>query len=224
LACISLLAVLGVFVFDASVLHVHMMRGSSRMRSREGRRKPLPPRPVRKSAVLHWHVLSETPTDGCVAVIDALIHAVRCQAPRHAIATLDSAVQLGLITAAQLSDVFDALPRRFGLLRTLIDGRAQSGTETLVRLMARSLGCRIELQVEFDGVGAVDLVLDGWLVVECDSKQFHSGWKERLNDYRRDRLLAQLGYSVLRLTASDILYRPESVMASLAGLIRSRRP
>ena len=42
------------------------------------------------------------------------------------------------------------------------------------------LGCDIALQVEFDGVGRVDLVLDGWLVVECDSKQFHASWEAQV--------------------------------------------
>ena len=118
--------------------------------------------------------------------------------------------------------MFSALPSRFQVLRGFIDGRAQSGPETLVRLMALSLGCVVDLQVEFDGVGSVDLVLDGWLVVECDSKEFHSSWQQQLKDYRRDKLLAQRGYCVLRLTAADILYEPESVLASLRGLLRSR--
>lgn len=222
LGCISLLAVLGVFVFDSSTLHVHMARGASRMRSSESRERRLPVRGSRRGVVLHWHPLIDEPTSGCVGAIDALIHAVRCQGPRHAIATLDSALNLGLITVGQLADVFAGLPRRFRVLRGFVDGRAQSGPETLVRLMALSLGCAVELQVRFDGVGFVDLVLDGWLVVECDSKEFHSSWQQQLVDYRRDRLLAQRGFSVLRLTAADILYEPETVLASLKGLTGSR--
>ncbi|MFT4220509.1 MAG: DUF559 domain-containing protein [Microbacterium sp.] len=155
--------------------------------------------------------------------MDALTHSVLCQAPRHAIATLDSALNKGLIAMADLADVFAALPGKYGVLRSMVDCRAQSGPETLVRLMARSLGCHIELQVAFDGVGRVDLVLDNWLVVECDSKEFHSDWAQQRKDYRRDLALAALGYSVLRLTAEDIMYRPDAVLTALRRLIERQR-
>jgi very-short-patch-repair endonuclease len=224
LACTSLLAAHGVFVFDASVLHVHMVRGASRMRSPKSRRRRLEPRGDARRPVLHWHPLRDAPGAGCVGIVDALIHAVRCQSPRHAIATLDNAVHLGLITVDELTDVFAALPQRFSILLRFIDGRAEAGTETLVRLMAIGLGCSVQLQVRFDGVGRVDLVIDGWLVVECDSKEFHSSWEQQLKDYKRDRALAQRGYCVLRLTAADILYHSEDVLAALRGLIDSRKP
>lgn len=72
-------------------------------------------------------------------------------------------------------------------------------------------------------VGHVDLLVDGWLVVECDSREFHSSWEQQRKDYRRDRALAALGYSVLRLTAEDVLYHPELVVAGLRGLIERYR-
>jgi len=222
LGCVSLLRLLGVFVFDATGLHVHMERGDSRMRSAQSC-VPLPGRDARGDVVLHWHRFVEPPTAGCVSIVDALIHAVRCQPPRHAIATLDSALNLGLVCAEQLDDVFAHLPARYGTLRSFIDARAQSGPETLVRLMALQLGCRVDLQTRFDGVGCVDLVLDGWLVVECDSRAFHESWAQQLKDRRRDRVLARMGCNVLRLTAEDILYRPDEVFASLRGLVRGAR-
>lgn len=222
LTCVSLLSLLEVFVFDGSLLHVHMSRGASRMRSRESRWRPLPAGMAARRAILHWHPLIADATDGAVNVIDALVHAVRCQQPRHAVATLDSALNRGVICKEDLEEVFASLPRRYQGLRGLIDGRAESGTETLVRLMAKMIGFAVDLQVHFDGVGDVDLVLDGWLVVECDSRGFHSDWKQRLKDYERDKRLAQRGFCVLRLTAADILYRPESVVAALRGLRESR--
>jgi len=223
LGCLSLLAVLGVFVFDSSVLHVHMQHGDSRMRSGTQTARPLPRRQHRKRVVLHWRSLTAPPSSGCVDIVDALIHAVGCQTPRHAVATLDSALNQGLLDSEQLDEVFGALPRRFHVLRELLDGRAQSGTETLVRLMLRGLGCTFDLQVAFPGVGSVDLVADGWLVIECDSKTHHSDWGQQRADYRRDRALAALGYCVLRLTAEDILYRPELVLDAIRGLVRTAR-
>ena len=172
---------------------------------------------------LHWHPLVSEPHGGRVSLLDALIHAVRCQPPRHAIASIDSALNKGLLKVEELGALFAALPRRHQVLRGFIDGRAQSGPETLVRLMLLTLGCQVDLQVEFEAVGFVDLVVDGWLVVECDSKAHHSSWQQQLKDYRRDLELAKQGYCVLRLTAEDSLYRPDAVMEALQGLVRGPR-
>lgn len=222
LDCLSLLRELGVFVFDSSSLHVRMTRGSSRMRSAGDVRMPLAPRHRREQVQLHWRALVEPPSLAAVSVVDALVHSVRCQSPRHTIATIDSALHLGLIDLGRLREAFQHEPARFSALLPLVDPRAESGPETLVRLIARALGYVVELQVSIQGVGRVDLLLDGWLVVECDSKSFHSSWEQRQKDYRRDRELAAQGYSVLRLTARDIMHEPEVVVAALRGL-RSRR-
>ncbi len=218
LTCLSLLRLLGVFVFGRPALHVHMRRGSSRMRSPENRAKRLPGRGERR-AVLHWHPLIGDATTGCASVLEALVHAVRCQPARYAIASIDSALNKNLLAVDQLSQLFAALPARFGVLRSFVDGRAQSGPETLVRLMVLALGHAVELQVEFTGVGYVDMLVNGWLVIECDSRAYHSSWRQQLKDHRRDLLLAQRGHPVLRLTAQDILYRPEAVHAAIRGLL-----
>lgn len=219
LDCLSLLAQLGVFVHDRPGLHVHMRRGASRMRSPLSRQSRLPPRHRRSRVTLHWHELIAAPWDGAVAIVDAVAHAVRCQSAAHAIATIDSALNAGLLTVGELDLIFEHLPQRFRILRAFVDGRAQSGPETLVRLMARRLGCAIELQVHFDGVGNVDLLLDEWLVVECDSRAHHSSWDQQLIDYRRDLALAARGINVLRLTAEDILYSPHHVFEALRALL-----
>lgn len=172
---------------------------------------------------MHWiEPSSDARGDACAPIIDALAHSVRCQTPRRAIATLDSALNGGHITRERLDDVFALLPRRFQALQGLVDGRAQSGTETLVRLIARSLGCRVDLQVAFAGVGFVDLLVDGWLVIECDSRAFHGDWTAHANDRRRDAALAALGFHTLRLAATTILNDPETVVRAIRGLCAAR--
>ncbi len=223
LTCLSLLAMLGVFVFENHRLHVQVDPTAGRLRdpgdararvSRKGWRAP----------VVHWSPLREPGGSSCVVgIVDAAVHAVRCQAPRAAVATLDSLVHLGLLSVEELQDVFSRLPARFRVIESLVDGRAESGPETFVRLMARRLGCDIRLQVHFDGIGRVDLLLDGWLVVECDSKEFHAEWEQQEVDHDRDLALAALGYCTLRLTASRIMYRPDEVFAALRGLLGQHR-
>lgn len=223
LTCLSLLELLGVFVVGNRRLHVHLSATDGRMRSPHDRRRRLDLRRVHGTR-LHWSVLRESPgARTCTDIVDALAHAVRCQEPRAAIASLDSALNLGLLDEPALGDVFALLPARYQVLRPLVDGRAQSGIETLVRLMLLGLGCGIDLQVAFDGVGFVDILADGWLVIECDSKAHHSSWVEQLRDYRRDLALAAQGHLVLRLTAEDVLRRPEEVLAALRGVLAAHR-
>ncbi|WP_461475839.1 DUF559 domain-containing protein [Microbacterium sp. HJ5] len=223
LACISLLRMLEVFVFRTDQVHLHVLRGASRLRSPSDRTVPLPGRSER-TVRLHWLPLTRptVATSARVGIVDALVQSVLCQLPRHAVATLDSALNKRLITRDQLADVFAALPARFSALMPLVDGRAESGPETLVRLMLLALGCSVELQVSFDGVGRVDLLVDGWLVVECDGKAFHSSWEQQRADRRRDTALAALGYPTYRPTAEDIMYHPDTVLAALKGLVFAR--
>ncbi|MDF2555260.1 MAG: hypothetical protein K0R60_1155 [Microbacterium sp.] len=223
--CLSLLQLLGVFVFANDVVHVHIPRGASRLRSPESVAKPLGARGGRRRARLHWWPLSVMPPahSACTDIVDALAHAVRCQPPRQAIATLDSALNKGLIGFADVEALFALLPRKYRVLQSLIDGRAQAGTETLMRLMVRRLGHEAVPQVHFARVGFVDLVVDGWLVVECDSRAFHSDWAQQVKDRARDLELAKLGYVTLRFTAAQILYQPDDVLAALRGMLGDGR-
>lgn len=212
LACVSVLAALGVFVLESQAVHVHFERSVSKRGT------------GRRGTVWHWTPLLRTvhPRSTSVSVIDALAQSTGCQPARAAVATLDSALNKGLITRADLAEIFSRVPARRRVLEGLVDGRAESGPETFVRLMALALGFRVDLQVRVPGVGRVDLLLDGWLVVECDSEGFHSGWLSQKRDRRRDLLLARLGYASLRPVAEDILWNPEIVVAALRGLREAR--
>jgi len=172
----------------------------------------------------HWERLRRTPPvcSTSVEVLDAVVQAIRCQQPRAALATLDSALHLGVLHADDVAEVFSALPKRHRLLWSLIDARAESGPETLVRLMLRALGASFEVQVRIVGVGRVDFVVDGWLIVECDSEEFHSTWQDQRRDRRRDQAAAALGYATYRPIAEDIMWRPDEVQTALAGLLRGR--
>src|SRR5690606_15621591 len=138
LACVSELARRGVFVLERPALHVHLHENP--------RHPPALARPVQR----HWDRLRRTPPPGSTSVeaFDAVLQAVRCQPPRAAVATLDSALHLGVLHADDLDELFRRLPRRHAVVRKLIDPRAESGPETLVRLMLRSLGAKFDVQVE----------------------------------------------------------------------------
>lgn len=207
LDCVSLLRLLGVFVLTSARLHIHAPVGSSRL--------PRPPDDV----VRHWRSSDTSSRSLVVNPVDALAQACRCQEPRSAIATLDSALHLGILDEAGLDAVFRRLPRRFGHLRRLLDGRSESGAESLMRLVLRTLDCTIEVQVPIDGVGRVDFVVDGWLIVECDSRAHHEGWDQQRRDRRRDLAAAAQGYTTVRPLAEDIFHRRDEVRQFLAGTL-----
>lgn len=211
LDCVSLLSLLGVFALDPGRLHVQFDRDASR----------LPERP--SGVVAHWR--STVAPRGALRadLLEALAQAVMCQGPRAGIASVDSALHLGLVTGAEVDAIFDKLPRRYRRLQNLVDGSAESGPETFVRLILRALGARYETQVRIRGVGRVDFLVEGWLIIECDSRAHHSSIEAQLRDRRRDRVAASAGYLTLRVVAEEILYRPELVREALAGVVRSRR-
>ena len=88
-----------------------------------------------------------------------------------------------------------------------------------MRLMLRAKGAHIDVQVKLRGVGRVDFVVDGWLIIECDSKAHHEGWKEQRRDRRRDLAAAALGYTTIRPIAEDILYRPDEISAEIGRVL-----
>jgi very-short-patch-repair endonuclease len=211
LDCVSLLALLGVFVRENRASHLQFTPGTTR----------LPVRP--RSVIAHWRTADVGVDALAVDVVGALVQACRCQSPRDAIATLDSAWHHGLIDEADVAEIFRRLPRRFRPVRGLLDPRSESGAETLMRLLLIGLGCEVELQVVLPGVGRVDLIVDGWLIVECDSRAFHEGWPAQMRDRRRDLAAAALGYTTIRPLAEDILYRREDILATIKAILAHPR-
>jgi very-short-patch-repair endonuclease len=212
LDCVSLLSAIGVFVrHKPTAPHVQFTPGTTR----------LPPRPMGVTA--HWRHTSGERAGLAAELTEALTQACRCLTPRDAVATLDSAWHHGLVDEQAIAEIFARLPRRFRSLRQLLDRRSESGAETLMRLLLRGLGCRVEVQVKVPGVGRVDLVVDGWLIVECDSQAFHEGWYAQKRDRRRDLAAAALGYTTVRPLAEDIYYRPDEVLATMKAVVSHPR-
>ncbi|OJV95464.1 MAG: hypothetical protein BGO47_03005 [Microbacterium sp. 67-17] len=212
LDCVSLLREAGIFIASEPPLHVQLDIGASR----------LPARP--HHVVAHWRATGAQRCSPITPWIEALAQACRCQDPRSAIATLDSAWHRGLVTESDLREVFARLPLRYRALRGLLDRRAESGTESLMRLILRTLGCDIRVQQHIAGVGRVDFVVDGWLIVECDSEAHHAGWEAAKRDRRRDIAAATLGYTTIRPIAEDILHHRDELTATLRTIIERGNP
>lgn len=212
LDCLSALQAFGVFVLENTVLHIQITPGTSRI-------------PHSPTAVRHWRSTDAEPRDVIVSPVEALRQAIAClEDPYAIVASVDSALHLGVVGADDLSTVFAGQPRRKRRLRLRVDRRAEAGSESILRMLLEELGCETTVQVRFHGIGRVDLIVDGWLAIECDSRGFHSSPEQQAKDRRRDRLLAALGYFPLRFMAEDIFYRRDAVRAALIGVLSGHRP
>ena len=220
LACVSALANSGIFTLDSTFAHIHLDSTASRLRAPHDRFHQLTAQ-NRDGVELHWGQLLD-PAGGSesrVGLADAVVQVFRCQEPRFAIASLDNALYQRLLTAQAVPRIFAALPAEFQSLRPLIDCRSESGQETVLRLVITESGFHVEIQVWIGGVGRVDMIVEGRIVVEADSRQFHDGWGAHARDRTRDCDLAMLGYLTLRVLYRDIIHHPERVIAAITGLL-----
>ncbi|PPG27990.1 hypothetical protein C5B97_14000 [Pseudoclavibacter sp. RFBB5] len=149
----------------------------------------------------------------------ALECALLCLPERDLVVVADSALQLRLITRSSLTELAAPLAVSAREKLKFVDARSQSGTESIVRLWLQLRGVRVTPQFHVVGVGHVDLLVGDRLVIECDSKEFHSAeWHSR-NDRRRDLVLNRLGYRVLRLTYEQVMFQWPRVEATLRALL-----
>ena len=160
-----------------------------------------------------------------VGVIDALAqHLPTMDDPLHAVATLDSALNRRLVTAHEIDALMSRMPRRIRRLRRHLDPRAESGLETLLRLAIRAAGWNVESQVEIPGVGRVDLVVDGWLVIEADGSAWHDDHEAIELDRERNAALVRAGYRWHRFGYDQIMKDLDGCVAVIAALLAGGAP
>jgi very-short-patch-repair endonuclease len=115
----------------------------------------------------------------------------------------DSLLHLRRATRAELERWCERAPLRVRGLLAKVD-RAESGTETMVRLRLRALGITVRPQVSIWPGMRIDLLIGDRLVVECDSEQHHASWAQQQADRARDRQLVARGYRPIRLSYRQI--------------------
>ncbi len=200
------------------VLHIPQEPHLSVPRERGGpARRGDPPARVHREAGIPASADDRVPV---VPLVHAFARMLLCQPPDHALVTIDSALSRGIVTAR---DIGSALPASApaGARRTLAlaDGRSQSPIESVARHALVQAGLRTEPQVLVPGVGYVDLVVQGRVVVELDGFAYHSGRREYREDRRRDRELVAQGYVVLRFTFEDVMRDPQIVVRAVRAAL-----
>lgn len=167
------------------------------------------------------HFFRGRPPLGRVPVETALVHLLRCAGDEAFFAAYESALRMRLLTAGARGRIRAAIPASARWLVDLARSDADSGLESLLRLRFHILGIRLESQVPIPGVGRVDFVIGGRLIVEADGKGNHDSTAMRHKDLMRDAAASALGYETLRFDYAQIVHDWPVVQAAvLAALAR----
>jgi very-short-patch-repair endonuclease len=163
---------------------------------------------------------------GRVATTVAVLHdCALCLPVVEAVVVIDSALRRGLVAVDDWPAVEAAGPRgsRVAEVLALADSQAQSVLESVARVLLLLAGLtEVASQVFFEHVGWVDLVVDGWLVVELDGWEFH---REKFREDRhRDAELSRQGCVVLRFTYADLMSRREWFVEVVREVLDRGRP
>lgn len=129
-----------------------------------------------------------------------------CMPLKVSLPMLDAARTRGLYDVSTLSipSTGSRLPHLREAL-SLSSDRARSILETVARLQLIDMGLTPQVGVWIEGVGEVDMIILGFIVIEVDGWAFHSSKEQREKDLKRDRELLRRGYVVLRFTYDDVM-------------------
>jgi very-short-patch-repair endonuclease len=160
------------------------------------------------------------------AVEDVVLHGLGCLPPPASTALATSAIRLHGVPVELLKDQLRG-DRSAPVLRTLreLDLRAESIVEVDAQHLFRTNGIAFEPQVFLPGIGRVDFLLDGFLIVEIDGYAFHSKRADMLRDRDRNNTSTVKGYAVLRYMPEHIWFNQQQVLTEIqAALAHQNRP
>jgi very-short-patch-repair endonuclease len=159
---------------------------------------------------------------GLSSLAETLRQVAATQPLALAVATIDSALRRTALSPLDLLFLAQHLPKTLRKPFELADGRSDSGTESVMRVLLLEAGLKPRLQVPIPltDLDRIDILVGDRLVIECDSRQFHGGPDQRLRDLRRDADLAALGFIVLRFDYAQVFGSPETVLAAVLEYVR----
>ncbi|GGH96617.1 DUF559 domain-containing protein [Arthrobacter liuii] len=154
------------------------------------------------------------------AVEDVALHALGCLPPPASTAVATSAIRLHGVSRDLLADQLRA-DRSGTALRILreLDVHAESIVEVDAQHVFRTNGIEYQTQVLLPGIGRVDFLLDGFLIVEIDGFAFHSKRGDMLRDRARNNSSAVSGYTVLRYMPEHIWFDPSLVVREIRAVL-----
>jgi very-short-patch-repair endonuclease len=214
LAASSALRSYGVWVGRSSGLWVCSPPHASRLPALfPGEHRIMVPERFPSSSDIRWRVSAP----------DGLVQTFVRGDPTDAVASLESARYMGLIDDTLVRDIQMVLPRRLRRSVARSTRKAMSGIETLFRLAAEAEGWNVEIQVFVRGVGHVDVLIDGWLVVELDGGS-HADPEQMHVDRQRDAELILLGYRYHRFDHPQLMNSMDRCINVVRQILAQGRP
>ncbi|MCS5734820.1 type IV toxin-antitoxin system AbiEi family antitoxin domain-containing protein [Herbiconiux daphne] len=181
---------------------------------------------ARDDVVAHWS-RALAPRDrlaypGVAPLAAALRGAATSWAPHEAVAALDSVLHRRLISRGELAATFEGSSRAQRLLADA-DRRAESGIESIARVRFTADGLECTPQVWIAPKIRVDLLIDGWLVIELDGRESHGSADASSRDYRRDAEVVLRGFGLLHFDYHQVMSDWSTVLAATRSVLFAGR-
>lgn len=212
-------AALGLWTPPDDRLHIAVPTGASRLRDPDDASLLLR---GNEGVCVHWTERMPSPRtlpDRIAPLLLVLEHAVRCLRPEYAVAVIDSALHERRLRHSQRAVLAMALPQHLRSVVAAADGSSDSGLESIVRYLLQRAGLDLVVHPFIAGIGEVDLLVAGRLIIETDGKRFHTPEEAFENDRRRDREAALLGYRVLRLSYRQVIDQWPTTLQAVFALL-----
>lgn len=158
-----------------------------------------------------------------VGVVDVLVHALRCLPPVEAAVMVECSLRRSDTVRPFLLERLQG--DRNGGARAALDlvtGCAESAVEVVARILFREAGFYVETQVPIEGVGRVDFLLEGFVVVEVDGAAYHSDRRALRRDLQRNNSTIAGGYLILRYSYEDIMFHQDAVLDQVRAVLSGR--
>lgn len=159
------------------------------------------------------------------ALEDTVIHALSCLPEGDAIAVAESAMRHMGVPRAVIESELAA--KYYGTARARLrraDGLSESLPEISAHLLFESAGLDFRRQVQVRGVGRVDFLVDGWLIIEINGFEFHGSRAAWRKDMGRSNAAQAQGYAVLSYAPEQIWNNSTMVLEEIRAVLERGRP
>ncbi|MBG0740887.1 hypothetical protein IV500_16040 [Paeniglutamicibacter antarcticus] len=172
--------------------------------------------------ILHSRLTRPAAGPPVAALEDALIHALLCLPMPESVVLVESAVNRGLATTDLLRQTLlagtDAATVRAGHALTALDlvhPGSSSALEVLARVVFRRFGFDVATQVWICGVGVVDFLIEGCLIVELAGPDVELHKSQFRADFCLELAAIAAGYALLRVPYTEAVNRPQLLSGRL---------
>jgi very-short-patch-repair endonuclease len=218
LTCLSALDYYGYWTYPTADLHVAVDPHACRLRSRRSKITRLVDVDRPRTRV-HWRDVHAGGDRFVLSPVACLADLLVCADVEVVSAVAGSVLHLSPELAPAWHDLVRQAPFAKREPLAAVDGVCESGTESLFLMRMARFQLPLRRQVRIPSVGRVDFLVGTKLVIEIDGAEYHTDPAKFEDDRRRDAMLSQLGYRVLRFSYRQVLYAWAEVEAAVMGAI-----